>query len=154
MQLVHGRRIGRLPGEHLGMLRRQIALPQIAGRAGGDDVFPGGLATFAPGDDVVEGEVVGRGAVPYCPSSASSSSMRDFREARSRCSSATFRIFIRRGIGISINEILLSLSKLYAVAANSEVLQRLALTPSEMELVLFGEERHAKNPFSKIFPWL
>ncbi|WOH80559.1 hypothetical protein RX327_33110 [Bradyrhizobium sp. BEA-2-5] len=50
--------------------------------------------------------------------------------------------------------ILLSLSKLHAVAANSEVLHRLALTPSEMELVLFGEDRHAKNPFSKIFPWL
>jgi hypothetical protein len=50
--------------------------------------------------------------------------------------------------------ILLSLSKLYAVAANSEVLHRLALTPGETELVLFGEERLAKNPFSKIFPWL
>jgi hypothetical protein len=50
--------------------------------------------------------------------------------------------------------ILLSLSKLYAVAANNEVLHCLALTPSEMELVLFGEDRHAKNPFSKIFPWL
>jgi hypothetical protein len=50
--------------------------------------------------------------------------------------------------------ILLSLSKLYAVAANSEVLRRLALTPSETELVLLGEERPAKNPLSKIFPWL
>jgi hypothetical protein len=50
--------------------------------------------------------------------------------------------------------ILLSLSKLYAVAANGEVLHRLALTPGEMELVLLGEERPAKNPFSKIFPWL
>jgi hypothetical protein len=50
--------------------------------------------------------------------------------------------------------ILLSLSKLYGVAANGEVLHRLALTPGEMELVLLGEERPAKNPFSKIFPWL
>jgi hypothetical protein len=50
--------------------------------------------------------------------------------------------------------ILLSLSKLPAVAANREVLDRLALTPSETELVLFGEERSAKSPFSKIFPWL
>jgi hypothetical protein len=50
--------------------------------------------------------------------------------------------------------ILLSLSKLYAVAANSDVLRRLALTPSETELVLFGEERPGKNPLSKIFPWL
>ncbi|MCP3476305.1 hypothetical protein NLM33_39490 [Bradyrhizobium sp. CCGUVB1N3] len=50
--------------------------------------------------------------------------------------------------------ILLSLSKLYAVAANREVLDRLALTSNEMELVLFGEERNSKNPFSKIFPWL
>jgi hypothetical protein len=43
---------------------------------------------------------------------------------------------------------------LYAIAANGEVLHRLALTPGEMELVLLGEERPAKNPFSKIFPWL
>jgi hypothetical protein len=50
--------------------------------------------------------------------------------------------------------ILLSLSKLYDRQANSEVLDRLALTPSERELVLFGEERSGKNPFSKIFPWL
>jgi cytochrome c553 len=49
--------------------------------------------------------------------------------------------------------ILLSLSRLYAVAANSEVLDRLALTPNEMELVLLGEERRARNPFSKLFPW-
>ncbi|MGY4309742.1 hypothetical protein ACVIJ6_006985 [Bradyrhizobium sp. USDA 4369] len=50
--------------------------------------------------------------------------------------------------------ILLSLSKLYAAAANREVLDRLTLTPSEIELVLFGEERSSRNPFSKIFPWL
>ena len=61
MQLMHGRRIWRLLGEHLGLLRCQIALPQIAGRAGRHDIFPGGLTTFGARDDVIESEVlVGR----------------------------------------------------------------------------------------------
>src|SRR5689334_7401206 len=34
MQLVYGRGVGRLFREHLGLLRRQVALPQVAGRAG------------------------------------------------------------------------------------------------------------------------
>src|ERR1700752_163316 len=63
MQLVHGGRVGRLSREHPRLLRRQIALAQITGRAGSDDVFPGGLAAFASGDDVIEGEVFGRGAI-------------------------------------------------------------------------------------------
>src|SRR5689334_7809495 len=63
VQLVHRWRVGRLFREHLGLLRRQVALFQIAGRTGGDDVFPGGLATLAAGDDVIEGEIVGRGAI-------------------------------------------------------------------------------------------
>jgi hypothetical protein len=58
VQLVHGGRKRRLLREHLGLLRGQIALAQITGRAGRDDVLPGGLATLAAGDDVVEGEVV------------------------------------------------------------------------------------------------
>ena len=50
--------------------------------------------------------------------------------------------------------ILLSLSKLYAVAANDKVLRRLSLTPAETQLVLNGEEPPAQNLLSKIFPWL
>jgi hypothetical protein len=50
--------------------------------------------------------------------------------------------------------ILLSLSKLYAVAANNEVLYRLALTPAETELVIKGEEVPAESLLSKLlFPW-
>lgn len=50
--------------------------------------------------------------------------------------------------------ILLSLSKLNAVAPNNEVLRRLALSQTEMDLVLGGEER-SKNPFAKFWtPWL
>src|SRR5215831_10748284 len=63
VQLVHRGRVRRLPREHFCLLRRQVALSQIAGRAGGNDVFPGGLATFAPRDDVIESEVVRRGAI-------------------------------------------------------------------------------------------
>src|SRR5262245_50353906 len=63
MQLVHGGGIGRLPREHARLLRRQIALAQVTGRAGSDDVFPGGLAALASGNDVIEGEVFRRGAV-------------------------------------------------------------------------------------------
>src|SRR5437762_10126635 len=63
MQLVHGGRVGVLPREHARLLRRQIALAQIAGRAGGNDVFPGGLAAFAAREDVIEGQVFRRGAV-------------------------------------------------------------------------------------------
>jgi hypothetical protein len=50
--------------------------------------------------------------------------------------------------------ILLSLSKLYAVAANNEVLRRLTLTPAETQLVLYGEELPLQNLLSKMFPWL
>jgi hypothetical protein len=50
--------------------------------------------------------------------------------------------------------ILLSLSRLYVDAPNSEILHRLALTPAEIELVLVGEEPSAKSPRLKIWPWL
>ena len=63
MQLMHGRRERRLPRKHPRLLRRQIALAQIAGRAGRDHVLPGGLAAFAARDDVIEGEVVVRRAI-------------------------------------------------------------------------------------------
>src|SRR6185312_6037193 len=63
MQLMHRRSERVLPRKHPRLLRRQIALAQIARRAGGDDIFPGGLAALAARDDVVEGEVVMRVAV-------------------------------------------------------------------------------------------
>src|SRR5271168_2000119 len=49
--------------KHPGLLRRQVALAQIARRTRRDHVFPGGLAAFAARDDVIEGEIVGRRAV-------------------------------------------------------------------------------------------
>lgn len=49
--------------------------------------------------------------------------------------------------------ILLSLSKLNVVAPNSDALRRLALTPAEMELILQGEDRPAKNPLLKFWHW-
>src|SRR6476659_4168538 len=63
MQLMHRRRERVLARKHPRLLRRQIALAQIARRAGRDHVFPGGLAAFAARDDVIEGEVVMRVAV-------------------------------------------------------------------------------------------
>src|SRR5450432_2408964 len=58
VQLVHRRRERRLPRKHPRLLRRQIALAQIAWRTGRDHVFPGGLAALAARDDVIEGEIV------------------------------------------------------------------------------------------------
>src|SRR4030095_14363304 len=52
-----------LPWKHPRLLRRQVALAQIARRTGRDDVFPGGLAALAARDDVIEGEVVMRVAI-------------------------------------------------------------------------------------------
>src|SRR6266850_4342718 len=63
MQLMYRRRERVLPRKHPRLLRRQVALAQIAWRAGCDDVFPGGLAALAARDDVIEGEVVMRVAV-------------------------------------------------------------------------------------------
>src|ERR1700748_1889472 len=58
VQWVHRRREWRLAWKHPRLLRRHVALAQVARRTGGDDVFPGGLAAFAARDDVIEGEVV------------------------------------------------------------------------------------------------
>src|ERR1700727_3994526 len=58
MQLMHRRRKWRLLRKHPRLLRRQISLAQIAGRTGGDHIFPGGLAALAAWDDVIEGEIV------------------------------------------------------------------------------------------------
>jgi len=41
----------------------RLALRRLQGEAGGDDVFPGGLAALGARHDVVEGQVVIRVAV-------------------------------------------------------------------------------------------
>ncbi|MET3161327.1 hypothetical protein ABIF34_008352 [Bradyrhizobium japonicum] len=63
MELMHGRREGALARKHLGLRRGEIALAQITGRARRDHVLPGGLATLAARDDVIEGEIFGRAAI-------------------------------------------------------------------------------------------
>src|ERR1700722_15278881 len=55
---MHRRRERELPREHSRLLRRQIALAQIARRTRRDHVLPGGLAALAARNDVIEGEVV------------------------------------------------------------------------------------------------
>jgi len=64
MQLMHGRRKRLLPWEHPCLLRRQIALAQIARGARRHDIFPRGVAAFAARNDVIEGEVVARETPP------------------------------------------------------------------------------------------
>lgn len=49
--------------------------------------------------------------------------------------------------------ILLSLSKLYAVEPNHEALQRLDLSPAEMEFVIVGEGRPAKKRAATVWWW-
>ncbi|TPL97151.1 hypothetical protein FJ960_24495 [Mesorhizobium sp. B2-3-11] len=49
--------------------------------------------------------------------------------------------------------ILLSLSKLSLVAPNNNILNRLALTPAEMEIVLRGEDRPKKSSLLKFWDW-
>src|SRR5215211_592011 len=63
VQLMHRRREWRLARKHPRLLRRQIALAQVARRAGRDDVLPGGLAALAARDDVIERKVVVRRAI-------------------------------------------------------------------------------------------
>src|SRR5437764_15370782 len=63
VQLMHRRRERRLARKHPRLLRRQIALAQVARRARRDDVLPGGLAALAARDDVIEGEIVIRRAI-------------------------------------------------------------------------------------------
>ena len=42
---------------HMGLFGGAAALFQVAGRAGGDNVFPGGAALLGAGDDVIKGEI-------------------------------------------------------------------------------------------------
>jgi hypothetical protein len=49
--------------------------------------------------------------------------------------------------------ILLSLSKLYKIAPNDNVLNELRLSPSEVHLVVFGEEQDRRNPLTSFWDW-
>lgn len=63
MQVADARREWLLGWPHLHLRRHAVALAQVAGRAGGDDVFPGGEATLGSRDQMIEGEVLARCAV-------------------------------------------------------------------------------------------
>ena len=63
VKLMHRRCKRMLLRKHPRLLRREIALAQVTWRARRHHVFPGGLATFAARNDVIEGEIVGRQAI-------------------------------------------------------------------------------------------
>jgi len=52
-----------LQRDHADIARHAVALPEVAGRAGGNDVFPGGAPAFRPRDDVIEGQIVAGAAI-------------------------------------------------------------------------------------------
>jgi hypothetical protein len=49
--------------------------------------------------------------------------------------------------------ILLSLSKLYKIAPNDDILNELRLSPPEAHLVVFGEEQDRRNPLTSFWDW-
>ena len=51
-------------GLHAALVRQPVALAQVAARAGGDDVAPGGLAAPRAWDDVIEGQLRRRMGAP------------------------------------------------------------------------------------------
>ena len=60
VQVVHRRRVGFCSGHMSTSPRQAVALAQIAGRAGGDDVLPGRLAALRARHHVVEGQILAR----------------------------------------------------------------------------------------------
>ena len=62
VQVLHRGLERRLRRKHPRFVRRQVALAQVARRAGGDDVAPRGVAAARARDQVIEGEVVARAA--------------------------------------------------------------------------------------------
>ncbi len=50
-------------------------------------------------------------------------------------------------------QILLSLSKLYQSSPNEIALLKMGLSPSEVRLVEFGEEREKRNPWTRLWDW-
>src|SRR3954471_11268611 len=63
VQVVHARLERHLRRPHLGLVHRQVALPEIARRAGGDHVDPGGVAAARARQQMIEGEVVAGAAI-------------------------------------------------------------------------------------------
>src|SRR5262245_41090921 len=60
---MHRRLERHLRWPHLGFRHGEIALAEIAGRAGGDHVDPGGLAAARARNQVIEGEIVAPAAI-------------------------------------------------------------------------------------------
>src|SRR5829696_7778474 len=54
---------GRLARPHLDLAREAVALPEIAGRAGSDDVLPGRVPALRARDEMVEGQVLAVAAI-------------------------------------------------------------------------------------------
>src|SRR5690606_28357116 len=63
VQVLHARGVGQLAGPHPDILGQAVALAKVAGGAGGDDVVPGGLPAFRPGNEMVEREVFAGAAI-------------------------------------------------------------------------------------------
>lgn len=63
VQVMHRRLVGHLRRKHMSFIHRERALAQIAGRAGGDDIVPGGDAATRAGNDMIEGQVVAAAAI-------------------------------------------------------------------------------------------
>src|SRR5580693_7009256 len=63
LEFVHRRAVGRAAWRDARFAGRAAALGEVAGRAGGDDVLPGGAAAARAGDHVVERQVVAAAAV-------------------------------------------------------------------------------------------
>src|SRR5450830_1592149 len=63
VQVMHRGLEWHLRWPHLGFAWRQAALAQIAGRAGGDHVVPGGMPAARARDQMVESEVVAVAAI-------------------------------------------------------------------------------------------
>src|SRR6476469_5809473 len=58
VQMMHRRLERHLRGPHLGFLRRQVALAQVAGREGRHHVVPSSMPPARARQDVVEGQVL------------------------------------------------------------------------------------------------
>lgn len=63
MQILHCWCEGALRGEHIHLFGQFISLAQVAGRAGGDHVFPCRRPTFGAGDDVIECQILVAAAI-------------------------------------------------------------------------------------------
>ena len=58
VQILHSGRDRLLARPHMRARRHQAALAQIAGRTGGDHIFPRRLAAMATRGDVIKGQIM------------------------------------------------------------------------------------------------